>query len=50
MSESTREEERVFVYDHVDGEADFIIDREPLESDESYNRRTALYKKLFNRG
>lgn len=43
-------EESVLVYDHIpDGEAS-PIDREANESDEAYNRRTALYSDLFRRG
>jgi hypothetical protein len=53
MCGSTGEGERVsiYAYDRVGGEGDLIVDREPLESDESYNRRTALYnyKVLFKR-
>jgi hypothetical protein len=47
MSSSSRPEERVLVYDHLGGEGDFAVDREPVESDKSYYGRTALYKKLF---
>ena len=49
MSGANSLEERVLVYDHLDSEGDFALDRELPESDESYNRRTAFYNKLFNR-
>ena len=49
MSDSNSAEERVLVYDYVDSQGDFIVDREPRERDESYYRRTALYNNLFNR-
>ncbi len=40
-------EERVLVYDHVDGGAEIHIDRESNEDDESYRRRLVLYGNLF---
>ena len=43
-------EESVLVYDHVETGGSLLIDREPHESDESYNRRAALYNDLFSRG
>jgi hypothetical protein len=42
-------EESVLVYDHVDDSGAVHIDREPDEDDESYNRRSALYGRLFDR-
>lgn len=35
-------EESVLVYDRVDDEGDVRIDREPDESEETHNRRSAL--------
>jgi len=43
-------EESVLVYDHVEDGVEVHIDRDPDEDDESYNRRSALYDSLFNRG
>jgi hypothetical protein len=40
-------EESVLVYDHVDEDAEFSVDREADEDDESYERRCALYGSLF---
>lgn len=42
-------EESVLVYDHIDEGGEFHIDREPNEDDESYRRRSALYRDLFSR-
>ena len=42
-------EESVLVYDHVDHGGEVYIDREDDEDDESYNRRSALYGRLFDR-
>ncbi len=43
-------EESVLVYDHVGTGDSLLIDREPHESDESYDLRTSLYNNLFCRG
>jgi len=43
-------EESVLVYDHFEDGGKVHIDREAGEDDESYNRRSALYDSLFNRG
>jgi hypothetical protein len=40
-------EETVLVYDHVGKEGEFQIDREEGEDDQSYDRRAALYDRLF---
>ena len=42
-------EESVLVYDHVDEDGDFRVDREADEDDESYERRSTLYGSLFGR-
>ena len=42
-------EESVLVYDHVDEDGEFCVDREADEDDESYERRSALYTSLFGR-
>jgi hypothetical protein len=42
-------EESVLVYDHVDDGGEVLIDREPDEDDESYNRRSSLYGSLYDR-
>jgi hypothetical protein len=42
-------EESVLVYDHVDDGGEVEIDREPDEDDESYNRRSSLYRNLYGR-
>jgi hypothetical protein len=42
-------EESVLVYDHVDEDGEFSVDREADENDESYERRSALYDSLFGR-
>jgi hypothetical protein len=42
-------EESVLVYDRVDGDSKFTVDREPDENDERYDRRSALYGGLFGR-
>ena len=41
--------ESILVYDHVQEDSEFGIDREPDEDDESYARRSALYNSLFGR-
>jgi hypothetical protein len=43
-------EESVLVYDHVDDSGVFHVDRELDEDDESYERRAALYGRIFGRG
>jgi hypothetical protein len=47
--ERTPGDESVLVYDHVDGDGEFRIDRETDEDDESYKRRSAPYGGLFGR-
>jgi hypothetical protein len=47
--ERAPDEASVLVYDRVDGAGEFQIDREPLEDDESFRRRSALYGNLFGR-
>jgi hypothetical protein len=42
-------EESVLVYDHVDEDGEFSVDRGADEDDESYERRSALYGSLFGR-
>jgi hypothetical protein len=42
-------EESVLVYDHIDEDSEFSVDREADEDDESYERRSALYRGLFGR-
>jgi hypothetical protein len=42
-------EESVLAYDHVDKDAEFSVDREADENDESFERRSALYSSLFGR-
>jgi hypothetical protein len=42
-------DESVLIYDQVDDGGEIHIDREDDEDDESYNRRSALYGRLFNR-
>jgi hypothetical protein len=42
-------EESVLVYDRVDDRGEVHIDRELDEDDESYNGRSALYGRLFDR-
>ena len=42
-------EDSVLVYEHVEDAGEIQIDREPGESDESYDRRSALYGDLFGR-
>jgi hypothetical protein len=42
-------EESVLVYDHVDDDGEFSVDREADENDESFERRSALYSSLFGR-
>jgi len=43
-------EESVLVYDHVDDGGAAVVDREAGETDASYERRSALYRGLFDRG
>jgi hypothetical protein len=40
-------EESVLVYDHVDDGGNAGIDREPDESEECHDRRSAFYNNLF---
>jgi len=40
-------EESVLVYDHVEGGGPLVVDRDVGESEENYQRRTALYDRLF---
>jgi len=40
-------EESVLVYDHVEGGGQLVVDRDVGESEENYQRRTALYDRLF---
>lgn len=47
--ERAPDEESILVYDHSEGGA-FQAEREPGESEESYSRRTALYRELLGRG
>jgi hypothetical protein len=42
-------EESILAYDHIPDGTDSPIDRETDETDEAYNRRTALYDDLFHR-
>jgi hypothetical protein len=42
-------EESVLAYDHVDDDAEFHIDRDSNEDDESYRRRSRMYGALFGR-
>jgi hypothetical protein len=42
-------EESVLVYDHVNNDGEFHIDREPNEGDENFGQRVALYDGLFGR-
>jgi hypothetical protein len=42
-------EESVLVYDHVDEDGEFSVDREADENDESHERHSALYGSLFGR-
>ncbi|MBR1195582.1 hypothetical protein JQ634_01395 [Bradyrhizobium sp. AUGA SZCCT0240] len=39
----------ILAYNHVDLEAEFVLDREEGESDESYDDRSAHFSKLFKR-
>ncbi len=43
-------EESVLIYDHVDARGECQLDRDEGEDDESYARRSALYRGLFHRG
>ena len=42
-------QEIVLVYDHVEGDGGFSVDREADEDDESYERRSTLFGSLFGR-